>query len=142
MLTVSDIAPNQTCAGLSRRNFLQAGVLGSLALPDLLANKALAAETWRLETVDIRAHARDRHRSVDDTPFGGGSGMVMRADVTAAAAAARVLSDTGSLQPYSEASGKSGSEPLALSPRRMPPTLIALPRDRASSGSGSGHASS
>ena len=44
MLTVSDIAPNQTCAGLSRRNFLQAGVLGSLALPDLLANKALAAE--------------------------------------------------------------------------------------------------
>ena len=50
-----------------------------------LAGKALAAETWRLETVDIRAHARDRHRSVDDTPFGGGSGMVMRADVTAAA---------------------------------------------------------
>ena len=42
MLTVSDIAPNQTCAGLSRRNFLQAGVLGSLALPDLLANRALA----------------------------------------------------------------------------------------------------
>ncbi|MEC9167583.1 MAG: tRNA (guanosine(37)-N1)-methyltransferase TrmD, partial [Pseudomonadota bacterium] len=50
-----------------------------------LAGKALAAETWRLETVDIRAHARDRHRSVDDTPFGGGTGMVMRADVTAAA---------------------------------------------------------
>ena len=44
MLTVSDIVPNQTCAGLSRRNFLQAGVLGSLALPDLLANRALAAE--------------------------------------------------------------------------------------------------
>ena len=50
-----------------------------------LAGKALASETWRLNTVDIRAHARDRHRSVDDTPFGGGSGMVMRADVTAAA---------------------------------------------------------
>ena len=50
-----------------------------------LAGKALTAETWRLETVDIRAYARDRHRSVDDTPFGGGSGMVMRADVTAAA---------------------------------------------------------
>ena len=50
-----------------------------------LAGKALAAETWRLETVDIRAHARDRHRSVDDTAFGGGSGMVMRADVVAAA---------------------------------------------------------
>ena len=50
-----------------------------------LAGKALASETWRLSTVDIRAHARDRHRSVDDAPFGGGSGMVMRADVTAAA---------------------------------------------------------
>ena len=43
MFTLSDIAPDQTCAGFSRRNFLQAGVLGSLALPDLLANKALAA---------------------------------------------------------------------------------------------------
>jgi hypothetical protein len=43
MFTLSDIAPDQTCAGFSRRNFLQAGVLGGLALPDLLANKALAA---------------------------------------------------------------------------------------------------
>ena len=46
-----------------------------------LAGKALEAKIWALETIDIRAHATDRHRSVDDTPAGGGPGMVMRADV-------------------------------------------------------------
>ena len=50
-----------------------------------LAGKALDARIWALETVDIRAHASDRHRSVDDTPAGGGPGMVMRADVLARA---------------------------------------------------------
>jgi tRNA (guanine37-N1)-methyltransferase len=50
-----------------------------------LAGKALAAGTWSLEAVDIRACAADRHRSVDDTPAGGGPGMVMRADVLARA---------------------------------------------------------
>jgi len=44
MFALSDIGLNQTCAGFSRRNFLQAGVLGGLTLPDLLANKALAAQ--------------------------------------------------------------------------------------------------
>tara|TARA_R110002110_G_scaffold56762_1_gene160990 strand:- start:3673 stop:4386 length:714 start_codon:yes stop_codon:yes gene_type:complete len=51
-----------------------------------LAGKALEAGLWRLETVDIRGFARDKHRSVDDTPAGGGPGMVLRADVVAAAA--------------------------------------------------------
>jgi tRNA (guanine37-N1)-methyltransferase len=46
-----------------------------------LAGKALADGLWRLETVDIRAFARDKHRTVDDAPFGGGPGMVMRPDV-------------------------------------------------------------
>ena len=46
-----------------------------------LAGKALAAGLWALDAVDIRAHATDKHRSVDDTPAGGGPGMVMRADV-------------------------------------------------------------
>jgi tRNA (guanine37-N1)-methyltransferase len=50
-----------------------------------LAGKALAAGTWSLETIDIRTSATDRHRSVDDTPAGGGPGMVMRADVLARA---------------------------------------------------------
>ncbi|MEW6090188.1 MAG: tRNA (guanosine(37)-N1)-methyltransferase TrmD [Pseudomonadota bacterium] len=50
-----------------------------------LAGRALEAGIWRLEAVDIRGFATDRHRSVDDTPAGGGPGMVMRADVVAAA---------------------------------------------------------
>jgi tRNA (guanine37-N1)-methyltransferase len=50
-----------------------------------LAGKALAAATWALDIVDIRAHATDKHRTVDDTPAGGGPGMVMKADVLARA---------------------------------------------------------
>lgn len=50
-----------------------------------LAGKALGAGLWGLEIIDIRAHAADRHRSVDDTPAGGGPGMVMKADVLARA---------------------------------------------------------
>lgn len=46
-----------------------------------LSGRALRQGLWSLETVDIRGFATDRHRSVDDTPFGGGAGMVMRADV-------------------------------------------------------------
>jgi len=50
-----------------------------------LAGRALAAGAWSLETVQIRDFAQDKHRSVDDTPAGGGAGMVMRADVLARA---------------------------------------------------------
>src|SRR6267143_1467086 len=50
-----------------------------------LAGKALASGLWALEARDIRDQATDRHRSVDDTPAGGGPGMVLRADVLAAA---------------------------------------------------------
>ena len=50
-----------------------------------LAGKALASGIWALEARDIRATATDRHRSVDDTPAGGGPGMVLRADILAAA---------------------------------------------------------
>src|SRR5881227_649253 len=50
-----------------------------------LAGRALAAGLWALEARDIRNSATDRHRSVDDTPAGGGPGMVLRADVLAAA---------------------------------------------------------
>jgi tRNA (guanine37-N1)-methyltransferase len=46
-----------------------------------LAGKALAAGAWSLDVVDIRAFATDKHRTVDDTPAGGGPGMVMKADV-------------------------------------------------------------
>ena len=50
-----------------------------------LAGRALAAGLWELDARDIRASATDRHRSVDDTPAGGGPGMVLRADILAAA---------------------------------------------------------
>jgi tRNA (guanine37-N1)-methyltransferase len=46
-----------------------------------LAGKALAAGAWSLDIIDIRAFATDKHRSVDDTPAGGGPGMVMKPDV-------------------------------------------------------------
>ena len=69
-----------------------------------LAGKALEAGIWQLETVDIRDYARDKHRSVDDAPFGGGPGMVMRPDVLDAAI-----------------DGAGGSGPLILlSPRGRP----------------------
>ncbi|MCZ8544128.1 tRNA (guanosine(37)-N1)-methyltransferase TrmD [Mesorhizobium qingshengii] len=56
---------------------------GALGLS--LAGRALEAGTWSLEAIQIRDFAADRHRTVDDTPAGGGAGMVMRADVLAKA---------------------------------------------------------
>lgn len=50
-----------------------------------LAGKARKDGLWRLETLDIRDFASDKHRSVDDSPAGGGAGMVMRADILAKA---------------------------------------------------------
>jgi tRNA (guanine37-N1)-methyltransferase len=50
-----------------------------------LAGKALEKGIWSLDVRDIREHATDKHRNVDDTPAGGGPGMVMRPDVLAAA---------------------------------------------------------
>jgi tRNA (guanine37-N1)-methyltransferase len=56
---------------------------GALGLS--LAGEALARALWRLETKQIRDHGLGRHRVVDDTPAGGGLGMVLKADVLAAA---------------------------------------------------------
>ena len=50
-----------------------------------LAGKALAAGTWSLDVTDIRSFATDKHRTVDDTPAGGGPGMVIKADILARA---------------------------------------------------------
>lgn len=52
-----------------------------------LAGRALDNDLWRLKAVDMRVHGIGRHRQVDDTPSGGGPGMVLRADVVAAALA-------------------------------------------------------
>ena len=75
-----------------------------------LAGKALADGKWALQTIDIRDFATDKHRSVDDTPAGGGAGMVMRADVAAAAIDA------------ARASMPADAPTLYLSPRGMPLT--------------------
>ena len=53
-----------------------------------LSGRALEDARWRLDTVNIRDFATDRHRSVDDEPFGGGPGMVMRPDIVDSALAA------------------------------------------------------
>ena len=72
-----------------------------------LAGKALTSGVWSLQTIDIRDHATDRHRSVDDTPAGGGPGMVMRADVLARAI---------------DAAGSDDRPRLLMSPRGVPLT--------------------
>jgi tRNA (guanine37-N1)-methyltransferase len=58
-----------------------------------LAGEALARGLWSCETRDIRDHGLGRHRAVDDTPAGGGPGMVMRADVLAASLDAALAGD-------------------------------------------------
>ena len=61
-----------------------------------LAGKALAESKWAIHVLDIRDFATGKHRSVDETPAGGGAGMVMRADVAAVAIdAARTASSPG-----------------------------------------------
>ena len=66
-----------------------------------LAGKALERGIWALDVLDIRDFARDKHRAVDDAPFGGGAGMVMRPDVldaalvAAEARAAKIGADPG-----------------------------------------------
>jgi tRNA (guanine37-N1)-methyltransferase len=77
-----------------------------------LAGKALLSGLWVLEARDIRASTTDRHRSVDDTPAGGGPGMVLRADVLAAAIDA--------------ADGAAALPRLLMSPRGRPLTQSAV----------------
>jgi tRNA (guanine37-N1)-methyltransferase len=74
-----------------------------------LAGKALAANAWSLDVVDIRAFATDKHRTVDDTPAGGGPGMVMKADVLARAI---------------DAVAQPGRPLLLMSPRGAPLTQV------------------
>src|SRR5260221_400599 len=75
-----------------------------------LAGKALTSGLWALEARDIRDSATDRHRSVDDTPAGGGPGMVLRADVLADA-----------IDAADAAAGRPKDRPrLLMSPRGRP----------------------
>jgi len=56
-----------------------------------LYKKALDKKLWSLEVINIRDYAKDKHQTVDDTPFGGGSGMLMRADIVANALDKKIL---------------------------------------------------
>jgi tRNA (guanine37-N1)-methyltransferase len=76
-------------------------------LAQSLAGKALNSGIWSLDVVDIRAHTTDKHRTVDDTPAGGGPGMVMKPDVLARAI---------------DATAKDDRPRLLLSPRGAPLT--------------------
>ncbi len=70
-----------------------------------ILGRAQTAKVWSLATHDIREHGLGRHRSVDDSPFGGGSGMVMRVDVVAAALRALPVTDAAPHVILLEASG-------------------------------------
>ncbi len=59
-----------------------------------IAGKALKQGKWHLKTVNIRDYATDKHKTVDDTSYGGGTGMVMRPDVVDAALSANILPGT------------------------------------------------
>jgi tRNA (guanine37-N1)-methyltransferase len=83
-----------------------------------LAGRALEQTIWSLDTVDIRAFATDKHRTVDDTPFGGGAGMVLRPDILDAA--------IGSVA--------DGRELIVLTPRGLPLTQHTVRRLAASAG--------
>jgi tRNA (guanine37-N1)-methyltransferase len=86
-----DMDPDQQKRRLDRRPVWQATVLTLFPemfpgpLSQSLAGKSLNDGIWTLKTLDIRDFARDKHRTVDDSPLGGGVGMVLKPDVVAAA---------------------------------------------------------
>jgi tRNA (guanine37-N1)-methyltransferase len=86
-----------------------------------LAGRALENGLWSLKTLDIRAYSAHTHGSVDDTPFGGGAGMVMRPDVIDAALAAAMVAHPG-------------SRPIYLTPRGAPLTQARVEQLASSSG--------
>jgi tRNA (guanine37-N1)-methyltransferase len=78
-------------------------------LGESLAGRALAEGVWSLAAIDIRRFARDRHGTVDDAPFGGGAGMVMKPDVLSAA-----------IEAAAQSAGGPGVPKILLSPRGAP----------------------
>jgi tRNA (guanine37-N1)-methyltransferase len=85
-------------------------------LGESLAGKALKEGVWSLQAVDIRRFAKDRHGTVDDAPFGGGAGMVMKPDVLSAAIEAVTTPDVPKLlmsprgAPFSQARARALAE--------------------------------
>lgn len=77
-----------------------------------LAGEALARGLWSLDAIDLRAYGLGRHRAVDDTPAGGGPGMVMRADVIAAALDGALPAEDGRPRVYLSPRGRPLTQPL------------------------------
>ncbi len=93
-----------------------------------LAGEALARSLWSLETLDIREHGLGRHRAVDDTPAGGGPGMVMRADVLAASLDAALAPGDPRPRLIMSARGRPFRQALAREWATGPGLVILCPR--------------
>jgi len=93
-----------------------------------LAGEALAKGLWSLEARDIREHGIGRHRAVDDTPAGGGPGMVMRADVLAASLDAASSADDTRPKLIMSPRGKPFAQKLAREWAEGPGLVIVCPR--------------
>ncbi|HKN30991.1 MAG TPA: tRNA (guanosine(37)-N1)-methyltransferase TrmD [Roseiarcus sp.] len=93
-----------------------------------LAGEALARGLWSLEARDIREHGLGRHRAVDDTPAGGGPGMVMRADVVAASLDAALAPDDPRSKLVMSPRGKPFSQAQAREWAAGPGLVILCPR--------------
>ncbi len=93
-----------------------------------LAGAGLAQGLWSLEARDLRAHGLGRHRAVDDTPAGGGPGMVMRADVLAAALDAAAAPDDPRPRLLMSPRGRPFSQGLAREFAAGPGLVVLCPR--------------
>jgi tRNA (guanine37-N1)-methyltransferase len=90
-----------------------------------LAGRALAAGTWSCDAINIRDFATDKHHTVDDTPAGGGAGMVLKADILAAAvdfAAGRMVNFATPPSPDEARQSVDPLPVLAMTPRGAPLT--------------------
>jgi tRNA (guanine37-N1)-methyltransferase len=87
------------------------------AFPGLLGHsilgRALAEKVWDINTLNIRDFATDKHRKVDDIPYGGGAGMVMKPDVVASALRAAKAAQPGAHTVYLSPSGKTFFQQIA-----------------------------
>ena len=78
-----------------------------------LYKRAKKKKIWSLDVINIRDYAKDKHRTVDDTPFGGGNGMLMRADVVAEALDKNIKKNKNSKTIYLSPKGKQFDQNLA-----------------------------
>lgn len=78
-----------------------------------LYKRARKKKIWSLDVINIRDYAKDKHRTVDDTPFGGGNGMLMRADVVAEALDKNIKKNKNSKTIYLSPKGKRFDQNLA-----------------------------